>query len=144
MAANKSGPTDLEFDHFLQGILPEKRAVEARRLDEVFRKASGFEPVIWGSSIVGYGGYRYRYASGREGESLATGFAPRKAKLSIYIMPGYQDYSGILARLGKHSLGKSCLYINKLSDVDLSVLQELITVGLRDLNSIWPVKARLR
>lgn len=144
MAANKTGPTDLDFESFLQGVLPEKRAVEARVLDEVFRKASGFEPVIWGGSIVGYGGYHYRYASGCDGKSLATGFAPRKAKISIYIMPGYQDYSDILSRLGKHGHGKSCLYINKLADVDLTVLQELITVGLRDLNGIWPVKGQMR
>ena len=95
---------------------------------------------MWGPSIIGYGRYHYRYKSGREGDFLATGFSPRKANLSIYIMPGYQDYSEILNRLGKHKLGKSCLYVNKLADIDLEVLAELIRAGLQDLDRVWPVQ----
>jgi len=108
-------------------------------LDVLFRKATGFIPQMWGGSIVGYGRYHYRYASGREGDFLATGFSPRKAAYSIYIMPGYQDYGAILSRLGKHKTGKSCLYVNRLADIDLTVLEELIRQGLKDLNAIWPV-----
>ena len=88
---------------------------------------------------MGYGRYHYTYDSGREGECNATGFSPRKSNLSIYIMPGYQDYSGILSRLGKHKTGVACLYINKLADVDEAVLRELIQTGLKDLNAKWPV-----
>lgn len=95
---------------------------------------------MWGPSIIGFGQYHYVYDSGREGDFLATGFSPRKANMVLYIMPGYQDYDEILGRLGKHRLGKSCLYINKLDDIDLDVLRELIKAGLRDLNKIWPVK----
>ena len=94
---------------------------------------------MWGPSIVGYGRYHYVYKSGREGDYLATGFSPRKSALSIYIMPGYADFGEILARLGKHKTGKSCLYVNKLADIDLDVLAELIRAGLTDLAAHWPV-----
>jgi hypothetical protein len=95
---------------------------------------------MWGPSMVGYGSYAYRYESGHGGTALATGFSPRKAELSIYIMPGYQDYGAILTRLGKHRLGKACLYVRKLSDIDLGVLEELIRAGLDDLGKLWPVR----
>lgn len=94
---------------------------------------------MWGPSIIGYGRYHYRYESGREGDFLATGFSPRKAAHSIYIMPGYQDYNSILRRIGKHRLGRSCLYVNKLADIDIIVLAELISAGLRDLTKLYPV-----
>ncbi len=109
-------------------------------LGRLFREATGFAPQMWGPSIIGYGRYHYRYASGREGDFLATGFSPRKTAHSIYIMPGYADFSGILSRLGKHKLGKSCLYVNKLPDIDLDVLSELIKAGLEYLDSLWPVE----
>ncbi|MTI03138.1 DUF1801 domain-containing protein [Roseibium sp. RKSG952] len=137
---NKTVQTTQSVDSFLSGVSPSKKAGEARVLDALFRKVTGFEPVMWGPSIIGYGRYQYRYASGREGDFLATGFAPRKAAHSIYIMPGYADFGGILSRLGKHKLGKSCLYVNKLSDIDLDVLSELILAGLEDLGSHWPVE----
>ena len=95
---------------------------------------------MWGASIVGFGSYHYIYKTGREGDSLATGFSPRKQNLSIYIMPGYTDFSDILADLGKHKIGKSCLYINKLSDVNVDVLKRLIEAGLKDLDSTWKVQ----
>lgn len=96
---------------------------------------------MWGESIIGYGRYHYVYDSGREGDFLATGFAPRRNNLSIYIMPGYADFGAILARLGKHKIGKSCLYVNKLADIDMTVLSELIQAGLADLNQRWPVQS---
>lgn len=104
-----------------------------------FSDLTGYAPVMWGPSLIGYGRYHYKYDSGREGDFLATGFSPRKASLSIYIMPGYQDYSEILARLGKHKIGKSCLYVNKLADIDMDVLSELVRAGLRDLDRIYGV-----
>ncbi len=136
---NKTAPTDQRVDDFLAAVEPQRKAREARELDALFRKVTGFLPVMWGPSIVGYGLYHYRYASGREGDFLATGFSPRKAAHSIYIMPGYTDFSDILSRLGKHKLGKSCLYVNKLADIDLDVLSDLIRAGLEDLNNRWPV-----
>jgi hypothetical protein len=137
---NKTTVTDVAVDEYLSQVEPERRRVDAQRLDQIFREASGFAPRMWGPSIVGYGRYHYRYESGREGDFLATGFAPRKANLVIYIMPGYTDFSAILARLGKHKIGKSCLYINKLDDIDLDVLKELIAAGIEDLGRHWLVE----
>ncbi len=139
MAQNKTRATDLSVQAFLEATENPKRREDAFALDALFRRITGYQPKMWGPSMVGYGSYHYIYESGREGDFLATGFAPRKANLSIYIMPGYQDYSSILARLGKHKTGKSCLYLNNLSDVDLSVLEELILTGLADLGAKWPV-----
>lgn len=135
--ANAENPRD-----FLMRVEHPTRRADGLALLDLFAEVSGFEPVMWGPSIIGYGRYHYKYDSGREGDFLATGFSPRKANLSIYIMPGYQDYSDIMDRLGKHKLGKSCLYVNKLADIDLDVLRELVRTGLDDLNKIWPVEAR--
>ena len=128
-----------EVSAFLSIVEPERRKVEAAQLDTLFRRITGWEPQLFAGGMLGYGTYDYAYKSGRSGSSLATGFAPRKAKISIYIMPGYADFSDILGRLGKHSKGKSCLYLNKLADADIDVLAELIRAGLTDLGSQWPV-----
>ncbi len=133
-------PTGQNIAEFLATVQPLRKADEAQVLDRLFQDTTGFAPVMWGPSIIGYGRYHYRYASGREGDFLATGFSPRKAAHSIYIMPGYADFGNILSRLGKHKLGKSCLYVNKLSDIDLDVLRELIKAGLEHLDGMWPVE----
>lgn len=140
MTENKTQATKQSAEDFIATVEPDTRRTEAQVLLALFRKVTGWEPVMWGPAIVGFGEYHYKYDSGREGDFMATGFSPRKAKLSIYILPGYQDYSDILSRLGKHSTGKSCLYINKLEDIDLDVLGELIAAGVRDLSKIYPVK----
>ena len=140
-AENRTQPTDITPEAFLAAVEPDRKREEARALDQLFRTVTGWKPVMWGPSIIGYGSYHYTYASGREGDMCATGFSPRKANHSIYIMPGYTDFGEILGRLGKHSMGKSCLYIKKLADVDLDVLGELIKAGLMDLGAKHPVKA---
>lgn len=140
MAGNKTVATGANVAEFLAKVEPVRRRDDVQRLDRIFREVSGFAPRMWGPSMVGYGRYHYKYESGREGDSLATGFAPRKANLVIYIMPGYTDFSAILSRLGKHKIGKSCLYINKLDDIDIGVLKELIAAGIEDLNRHWPVE----
>ncbi|MEM7731474.1 MAG: DUF1801 domain-containing protein [Pseudomonadota bacterium] len=116
-----------------------RRREEAEILLPFFQEVTGFAPVLWRESIVGYGRYDYKYDSGREGTYLATGFAPRKGYTSIYILPGYQDYSRMLARLGPHKAGKACLNITRLDRIDMGVLKELIETGLRDLGKIYPV-----
>ena len=140
MASNKTQPNRQSPADFIAGVELERRRADSEVLLGFFHDVTGFDPVMWGPSIIGYGRYHYVYKSGREGDFLATGFSPRKASLSIYVMPGYQDYGAILDRLGKHKLSKSCLYINKLDDVDMDVLAELIRTGLQDLNKIWPVQ----
>tara|TARA_R110002095_G_scaffold187360_1_gene164640 strand:+ start:86 stop:556 length:471 start_codon:yes stop_codon:yes gene_type:complete len=128
-----------EIGEFLSQVAPIRRQHEAAKLDVLFRQVTGWQPVLWRGNMLGYGTYDYTYASGRSGRYLATGFAPRKAKLSIYILPGYANFDTILARLGKHTKGKSCLYLNRLEDADLAVLQELIRAGLDNLGAQWPV-----
>ncbi|MGP1274981.1 MAG: DUF1801 domain-containing protein [Caulobacterales bacterium] len=142
MSENKTQATPVSVDEFLATIEPEHKREEARQLTALFAKVTGFEPVMWGPSIIGYGRYHYVYESGREGDFLATGFSPRKAQHSIYILPGYTDFGPILARLGKHSKGKSCLYVKRLSDIDMDVLAELIAAGLKDLDAKWTVQPR--
>jgi len=139
MAENKTKPTLARVDDFLASVDHPTRRADAQTLDTLFQEITGWRPAMWGPSIIGYGQYHYTYDSGRTGDFLATGFSPRKANLSIYIMPGYADFSDILARLGKHKIGKSCLYINKLADIDMDVLEELIRAGLKDLAEKWPV-----
>lgn len=139
MTQNKTKATQQSVADFVASVDLERRRKDAETLVSFFRDVTGFEPVMWGSSIIGYGRYHYVYASGREGDFLATGFSPRKSAMSIYIMPGYADFGNILERLGKHKIGKSCLYINKLDDVDMNVLAELVHAGLADLATRWTV-----
>lgn len=140
MSENKTKETSESVEDFLRQVEHPRRREDALTLNDIFKEVTGWQPRMWGPTMVGFGSYHYIYKTGREGDSLATGFSPRKQNLSIYIMPGYTDFSDILADLGKHKIGKSCLYINKLADVDTDVLKRLIDAGLKDLDSIWPVK----
>ena len=140
MTQNKTALTDASVGEFIASIAHPTRRQDAAVLVDLFSNITEFAPKMWGDSIVGFGQYHYRYATGREGDFLATGFSPRKSNLSIYIMSGYGDFSDILKNLGKHKLGKSCLYVNKLADIDLDVLAQLITAGLERLDQIWPVR----
>lgn len=119
----------------------EARRADAAALDALFQRVTGWEPRLWGSSIVGYGRYRYTYESGRSGEMCAVGFSLRKADIVVYVLSGYTDLGDRLARLGKHKLGKSCVYFKRLPDIDQVVLEEIIRAGLVDLKSRWPVDA---
>ena len=140
MAQTKTQTTPVDPADFIAAVEHKTRHADALTLDALFREITGWTPRMWGPTIIGYGGYHYKYDSGHEGDCLATGFSPRKANLVLYIMPGYQDYGEMLDRLGKHKLGKACLYINKLADVDLAVLREIIETGLTDLGKRYPVK----
>lgn len=140
MTENLTGVTGADVGEFLNQIEHAGRREDALMLENVFRDVTGFAPQMWGPSMVGYGSYHYTYDSGRQGDYLATGFSPRKANMVVYIMPGYSDFSEILRDLGKHKLGKSCLYLERLKNVDLSVLARLIRAGLDDLDQIWPVQ----
>ncbi|MYE49225.1 MAG: DUF1801 domain-containing protein [Gammaproteobacteria bacterium] len=133
MAANrnKTRPTGAGVGSFLDAVEHERRREDARTVNAMMERITGWEPRMWGPSIVGFGEYHYRYESGREGDFLITGFSPRKKALTIYIMPGFARYDALMARLGKFKTGRSCLYINKLDDVDLSVLEELIASSVQ-------------
>ncbi|MEM9472023.1 MAG: DUF1801 domain-containing protein [Pseudomonadota bacterium] len=138
-ADNKTKPTAAAVDEFLNSIEHETRRADGFALLELFNRVTGLKPKMWGPSIVGYGRYHYKYESGREGDFLITGFSPRKSALSVYIMPGYRDMSDKLARLGKHKTGKSCLYINKLADIDAAVLEEIVLDGMAYMKANYEV-----
>ena len=127
---NKTKPTKVAPRSFIKAIEHPVRRADGLTLLKFFNRITGLKPQMWGPSIVGYGRYYYKTGSGREGEFFLTGFSPRKSALTVYIMPGYRDLSEQLKRLGKHKLGKSCLYINKLDDIDEDVLEEIVLEGL--------------
>lgn len=126
MAELKTKVNDQSVTAFLEANTDEKRRKDCFTVLEMMKKATGSEPKMWGDSIVGFGSYHYKYASGQEGDWLITGFSPRKQALTLYLMSGFDNYESILSRLGKFKTGKSCLYIKKLDDIDVTVLQELI------------------
>ena len=116
---------------------PEKRA-DCRKVAAMMRAATGAKPRMWGASIVGYDRYEYHYASGRSGEWFQCGYSPRKRALIIYIMPGFEPFKPLLAKLGKYKTGKSCLYIRRLADVDEKVLKKLIADSVKEMRKRYP------
>jgi hypothetical protein len=129
----KTSKKNTSVTEFVNSIEDDQLRKDSKKLLQLFKKVTGKNPKMWGSSIIGYGEYTYYRANGDEGTFMATGFSPRKSGPTIYIMPGYQDYSDILKNLGKHKLGKSCLYLKNLEAIDLKVLENLIKTGLKDL-----------
>ncbi len=126
MAELNTQPTQENVLDFLARLNDDRRREDCLSILEMMKNATGAEPVMWGSSIVGFGRYRYHYQTGRQGEWLIVGFSPRKNDLTLYIMPGFERYENLLAKLGKYKTGKSCLYLKRLDDIDRSVLKELI------------------
>lgn len=124
---NKTVATATSVADFLETVAGEKRQDEAQVLLGIFRRASGQPAVMWGPSIIGFGSSHYRYATGREGDIATIGFSPRKTKISLYTARNFREFPELLERLGAHELAVGCLYIKKLADVDLTVLEELLT-----------------
>ena len=122
----KTTPNDSSVKDFLNSVENDKRRQDGLEVLKMIEEETNLEPQMWGDSIVGFGRYRYKYASGREGEWMLIGFSPRKQNLTLYIMDGFDEYDTLLGKLGRHKTGKSCLYINKLEDVDQDVLKQLI------------------
>lgn len=131
----KARPTDEPVAEFLHSVEPARRRAQGLRLLEIFREETGAEPRLWGPSIVGFGHDRYTYATGHSGEMMRVGFSPRKAALTLYGLTLYGSNADLLARLGKHRLGKGCLYVTNLEDVDLDVLRRLIRRGWTDVDT---------
>ena len=136
---NKTAPTSADPRAFCEAVPHAGRREDALHLLDLFGKTTGHPAVMWGESIIGFGRYHYTYKSGREGDFLATGFAPRKANMVVYIMPGYADFTPILSRLGPHKTGQSCLYLGRLTRINEPALTDLIRAGLADLATRWPV-----
>jgi hypothetical protein len=131
MPEQKTKPTSADVNEFLDRVADPERRADARTLVKLMRDATGCPPRMWGPSMIGFGSYHYVYDSGHEGDIFLTGFSPRKNALVLYLMGGFDErFMELLKRLGKAKTGKACLYIKKLADVDLTVLQELIEKSL--------------
>jgi len=133
MAEMKTKPTETSVKDFLNQIPDEERREDCFAIAKLMQEITGNKPKMWGPSIVGFGSYRYKYASGREGDWPLTGFSPRKKDLTLYIMAGFDKYPELMKQLGKHSVGKSCLYIKRLSDIHIPTLKKLIKASVKQL-----------
>jgi len=131
MAENKTQATDASVEEFLEGVENPTRRQDGFRLLTLMKENTGEVPRMWGPGIVGFGSYHYKYQTGREGDTVAVGFSPRKGSLSLYGLTYAPEAQELLPRLGKHAVGAACLYVNKLEDVDEAVLVELIRAGHR-------------
>ena len=138
MAEPKTRKNNASVAAFLNAVDDKQKRADAKKVAAMMRDATGSRAKMWGTSIVGFGSYHYKYASGREGDWMLVGFSPRKQNLSLYIMPGFKSFDGLMAKLGKHKTGKSCLYINKLADVDEKVLNNLIVESVKYMRKKYP------
>ena len=142
MTETKTKPTEVTPESFIEAVDHPGKREDGKVLDALFRKITGEAPKMWGPTIVGYGQYHYRYDSGHEGDICRVGFSPRKAKHSLYLMCGSPkeeaQFAPLLARLGKYSRGKGCLYVNKLADIDLAVLEELVALSWKNSLEKYP------
>jgi len=126
MAELKTKRNKGDVEAFLNSVPDDRKRQDSFTILELMQEVTGKEPEMWGDSIVGFGSYHYKYESGREGDWFLTGFSPRKQNLTLYIMSGFDEYDQLLSKLGKHSTGKSCLYIKKIEEVDVDVLKKLV------------------
>lgn len=140
MAQNKTQPTTRSVTAFLNAIEDPERRRDCKKVVALMRAATGEPAKMWGSSIVGFGQYHYKYASGREGDHMITGFSPRAQSLTLYIMPGFKDFEPLMKKLGRFKTGKSCLYIKRLADVDENVLRRLIEGSVAYMRDKYPTR----
>src|SRR5215469_12475610 len=131
MAENKTIPNDLDVEQFLNSVTDERKRKDSFTILRLMKQVTGLEPRMWGSSIVGFGSYHYKYESGREGDMPIAGFSPRKQSLTLYNMGGFEGYDDLLKKLGKHTTGKGCLYVKRLDDVDLPTLKSLMEESVK-------------
>ncbi|QVY61857.1 DUF1801 domain-containing protein [Cytobacillus gottheilii] len=134
----KTKETDHSVIEFIESVESEKKKQDAYELLDIFTETTGYEAKMWGTSIIGFGSYHYKYATGHEGDAALVGFSPRKAKISLYFAPGETERDELLKKFGKHTTGKACVYINKLNDVDREVLKELIVASIKCLRERYP------
>ena len=140
MAENKTRPTAVSVEAFLDAVTPDVRREDGRALCALMQRVSGYPPTMWGPTIIGFGQYRYRTEAGREGDILRLGFSPRKPATVLYIHSGSPRHDELMARLGKHSTGKSCIYVKRLSDLDPGVLEEMVRASLEHLEELHPTR----
>ena len=138
MSVLKTKPTGVSVESHIAAIANEEQRNDARSLVVLMRKVTQQEPRMWGPSIVGFGSYHYKYASGHEGDSALAGFAARGRELVVYIAPGFEGRDALLAKLGEHRTGKVCVYIRRLANIDLKVLEQLVAQSVADTKSRYP------
>jgi len=138
MAELKTKATEVKVADFIAAVPDPVRRADAEIVRAMLQRLTGEEPRMWGPTIIGFGSYRYTYDSGHSGEMCRIGFSPRKAELVLYVLTGKDEQAPLLARLGKHKTGKSCLYIKKLADVDLAVLEEIARTALAHMDATYP------
>lgn len=138
MYEQKTKETENSVLEFIESVESPKKKEDAYQLLDIFTETTGYPAKMWGPSIIGFGSYHYKYASGHEGDAPFVGFSPRKAKISLYFAPGINERVNLLEKLGKHTAGKGCVYINKLSDVNVDILQELIKESIAFLSATYP------
>lgn len=141
MSEIKTKPTNLDIDNFLMSVEPEKKRLDSIEMKKVFDSAVNEKVTLWNNNMIGYGSYHYKSEkSKQEGDWPLTGFSPRKQYIAVYIMPGVNNYKDLLNKLGKHKVSSgSCIYINKIEDIDLEVLKELITTSVTDMKKLYNV-----
>ena len=142
MSELKTKPTGQSVKDFLNKISDEERRADCFQVVKIMEEITGEKPKMWGPSIIGFGTYHYKYASGREGDWLLTGFSPRKKDLTLYIMMGFEKHGELMEKLGRHSVSKSCLYIKRLSDIHVPTLKKLIKESLKDLKDYTSSKSK--
>ncbi|MGC3943664.1 MAG: DUF1801 domain-containing protein [Chryseolinea sp.] len=138
MAEQKTKPTDQSVDAFLDKISSEQTRDDCRAISKIMKKITGASPKMWGPSIVGFGKYHYKYESGHEGDSCLAAFSPRKAAITIYFMLPDSEREPLLKRLGKHKSSKACIYVKKLADIDVKVLEEIVDRSFKYVNKLYP------
>ena len=137
MPQNKTQATEMNVEDFIASASPDKKS-DSQQLIAILQKITGEVPTMWGPSIIGFGSYHYQYESGLEGDSAMIGFSPRKRELVVYIVPGFETFHALLDKLGKHKIGQSCLYIKRLSDINIKVLTDLMTESVKIMRSKYP------
>ena len=140
VAENKTKATKQSPTAFINSIEDTQKRADAKKVAAMMRKATGARATMWGSSMVGFGHYHYKYASGKDGDFMLTGFAPRKQALTIYIMTGFDGFKSLMEKLGKYKTGKSCLYIKRLTDIDTKILERLIVDSVKVMRKNYEKK----
>jgi hypothetical protein len=138
MARNKTTETENSIIDFINTAPDEAKRKDAFELLEIMQEVTGFEPKMWGSGIIGYGKYHYRYESGHEGDAPLAGFSPRKDAISLYLTSSFEDKQELLSKFGKHKAGKGCIYIKKLTDIDLEILKSMISASVKEIQKLYP------
>ena len=138
MAENKTKETKASVERFINSVKDKNIRADCNAMVKIMKSATKEEPKMWGTSMVGFGTYHYKYESGREGDMCLAGFSPRKQNLTIYLMPGFEVQQSLLKKLGKYKTSKVCLYIKSLNDIDVKVLKEMISQSVKEMKKLYP------